>query len=264
MVQQGPLRRSTATRLPAVIGVPDLVLARHVAVVKAAKRAKRSGVAADFHRLRIRCKRLRYSLEFSAELYEGRTSRYVRQLTALQDQLGLMQDDEVAAARLASPWPPHGSRTARRHHLHHGRRGPTPSPRGGTPAQAPARRGGPGQGQGLAGVAGRHGAPPPRRRGGAAPHPPRPARRPAPASRCRPCHRRGRTVSGARGRRHRGPWRPVSPHLAWSFQASGKAAASPITRCGCSVSTKCSWPGSKKRSMSAQMSPKSGSAMWAR
>jgi triphosphatase len=101
MVQQGPLRRSSATRLPAVVAVPALVDDRHSAVKKAARRAKRSGVAGDFHRLRIRCKRLRYSLEFSAELYGGRTSRYTKQLTALQDQLGLMQDAEVAAARLA-------------------------------------------------------------------------------------------------------------------------------------------------------------------
>jgi CHAD domain-containing protein len=102
MVQQGPLRRSTATRQPAVIGVPELVAARHNSVAKAAKRARKSGVAADFHRLRIRCKRLRYSLEFSAELYEGRTTRYTRQLTGLQDKLGLLQDGEVAAARLAA------------------------------------------------------------------------------------------------------------------------------------------------------------------
>jgi CHAD domain-containing protein len=101
MVQQGTLRRSTATRLPAQISVPDLIGSRHGAVVKAARRAKRSGEAADFHRLRIRCKRLRYSLEFSAELYGGRTNRYTRQLTGLQDQLGLLQDAEVAVNRLA-------------------------------------------------------------------------------------------------------------------------------------------------------------------
>jgi CHAD domain-containing protein len=102
MVQQGPARRASATRLPAVIGVPELVVARHDAVMKAAKRAKKSGQAPDFHRLRIRCKRLRYSLEFSAELYGGKTSRYVRRLAALQDQLGLLQDNEVAAGRLAT------------------------------------------------------------------------------------------------------------------------------------------------------------------
>ena len=101
MVQQGPFRRSTATGLAALVAVPDLICSRHDAVVKAARRAKRSGEAADFHRLRIRCKRLRYSLEFGAELYDGRTSRYTRQLTKLQNQLGLMQDAEVAATRLA-------------------------------------------------------------------------------------------------------------------------------------------------------------------
>ncbi len=101
MVQQGPARRSAAARVPAVVGMPALVLERHAAVAKAAKRAKKSGVVSDFHRLRIRCKRLRYALEFSGDVYGGRTSRYVRQLTALQDELGLMQDAEVASIRLA-------------------------------------------------------------------------------------------------------------------------------------------------------------------
>jgi len=101
MVRQGPLRRATATRVAALVAVPDLVCSRHAAVVKAARRAKRSGEAADFHRLRIRCKRLRYSLEFGAELYDERTNRYTRQLAKLQNQLGLMQDAEVAATRLA-------------------------------------------------------------------------------------------------------------------------------------------------------------------
>jgi CHAD domain-containing protein len=101
MVRQGPLRRSTVGRLPATIAVPDLVNARHASVMKAARKAKRTGVAADFHRVRIRCKRLRYSLEFTAELYGGRTARYTRRLTGLQNKLGLMQDAEVAAARLA-------------------------------------------------------------------------------------------------------------------------------------------------------------------
>ena len=101
MVQQGPARRSLATRLPGVIGLPDLVVARHDKVAKAGKRAKKSGEVADFHRLRIACKRLRYALEFGAEVYSGRTTRFVRQLTTLQDELGLMQDAEVASIRLA-------------------------------------------------------------------------------------------------------------------------------------------------------------------
>jgi CHAD domain-containing protein len=101
MAQQGPARRSVATRTPAVLALPGLVVTRHDEVAKAARRAKRSGVVSDFHRLRIRCKRLRYSLEFASEVYEGRTARYVRRLTAVQDELGLMQDAEVASLRLA-------------------------------------------------------------------------------------------------------------------------------------------------------------------
>jgi triphosphatase len=101
MVQQGPLRRATVGHLPAVMVVPDLVEARHTAVEKAARKAKRTRLPADYHRLRIRCKRLRYSLEFTSDLYAGRTRRFTKQLAGLQDQLGLMQDAEVAAARLA-------------------------------------------------------------------------------------------------------------------------------------------------------------------
>ncbi len=48
MVQQGPHRRSTATRLPALAAVPDLIGTRHAAVVKAARRAKRSGRSGRF------------------------------------------------------------------------------------------------------------------------------------------------------------------------------------------------------------------------
>ena len=100
MARQGPARRSLANRVPAEIGLPELVLARHDKVVRAAKRAKRSGVVSDFHGLRIRCKRLRYALEFSADVYGDRTSRFVRELTVLQDELGEMQDAEVASLQL--------------------------------------------------------------------------------------------------------------------------------------------------------------------
>jgi len=100
MLLQGPSRRLAPARAPAVVVVPDLVRARHRAVTKAAKRARRSGAPDDFHRLRIRAKRLRYALEFVAELYPGQTKKYVRRLVRLQDSLGLMQDARVAAERL--------------------------------------------------------------------------------------------------------------------------------------------------------------------
>ena len=100
MVQPVPRRRTPAARQPATAVLPDLVTSRHRAVMKAARRARRSGQAPDFHRLRIRCKRLRYSLEFTAGVYGGRTERFTRKLAKLQDALGLMQDAEVATARL--------------------------------------------------------------------------------------------------------------------------------------------------------------------
>jgi triphosphatase len=101
MAQQGPARRSLATRVPAEIGLPELVFTRHHKVRKAATRARHTGVVTDFHALRIRCKRLRYALEFSSEVYGGKTSRFVRELTVLQDELGEMQDAEVASLQLA-------------------------------------------------------------------------------------------------------------------------------------------------------------------
>lgn len=106
---QGPSRRSAATGVPAVIAVPELVMHRHRSVMKAARRARRSGVAADFHRLRIRAKRLRYSLEFTADLYGRPTERFVRRMARLQDALGEMQDAEVAIAQLMATSVQHDS-----------------------------------------------------------------------------------------------------------------------------------------------------------
>lgn len=102
MLRQGPSRRSAAARAPAVVVAPDLIRMRHRAMTKAARRARKHGAPDDFHRLRIRGKRLRYALEFVADVYRGQTTKYVRDLVQLQDTLGLMQDARVAAERLHS------------------------------------------------------------------------------------------------------------------------------------------------------------------
>jgi triphosphatase len=109
LVIQGPARRSTVAGVPAAIAVTDLVAQRHRSVLKGAKRARKSGVAADYHRLRIRAKRLRYSLEFTSGLYDGSTDRFVRRMARLQDALGLMQDAEVATEQLLGITSEHGS-----------------------------------------------------------------------------------------------------------------------------------------------------------
>ena len=100
MLVQGPSVRSTAGHTPPWMTMPELIGDRHRAARKAARRAKRTGAATDYHRLRIRCKRLRYSLEFASGLYDGELKGFVHQMTRLQDTLGSMQDAEVASSRL--------------------------------------------------------------------------------------------------------------------------------------------------------------------
>lgn len=100
LARSGAPRRVPLSRTPAAVAMPELVDKRHRAACKAARRARRTGEAADYHRLRIRCKRLRYCLEFARDVMSGRTERYVRHLTKLQDTLGRLQDDETAVDRL--------------------------------------------------------------------------------------------------------------------------------------------------------------------
>lgn len=100
MARQGPSRLSPEAQAPAAVVLPELLHSRHHAVTKAARRARRTGRAQDFHRVRIRCKRLRYALEFASGVYEGRTRPVVKSVVRVQDLLGAMQDADVAARRL--------------------------------------------------------------------------------------------------------------------------------------------------------------------
>jgi triphosphatase len=102
LARQGPSRRVSGVRVPAALAVPPLLDQRHHAMRAAAKRARRSSSAHDFHRVRIRGKRLRYSLEFTSALYGQPALRFIKELTQLQDGLGRMQDAEVASSRLFS------------------------------------------------------------------------------------------------------------------------------------------------------------------
>ncbi|HET6776302.1 MAG TPA: CHAD domain-containing protein, partial [Actinomycetota bacterium] len=99
-VRRGPPRSSRGGRVPAVAAAPDLISTRYDRVVKARKRVKRDPSPERYHRLRIRCKRLRYALEFFADLYGPPARKPIRRLAALQDILGLMQDAAVAVDRL--------------------------------------------------------------------------------------------------------------------------------------------------------------------
>jgi CHAD domain-containing protein len=93
-------RRTGPAALPARAVAPDLIEQQFAAVRKAAKRISPGSEPADYHRLRIRCKRFRYAIEFLADLYPRETAPVVKRLVALQDILGLHQDADVAIARL--------------------------------------------------------------------------------------------------------------------------------------------------------------------
>ncbi|MGH9089359.1 MAG: CHAD domain-containing protein [Acidimicrobiales bacterium] len=100
LATHGPNRRVPAVRLPAAQVVGAMVADRHRKAVRALRRARRTRAGPDFHRLRIRCKRLRYSLELTAAVYGRPAQRFAEKLAALQDALGLVQDDEAAQSRL--------------------------------------------------------------------------------------------------------------------------------------------------------------------
>jgi CHAD domain-containing protein len=100
MLRHGPLRSSPASRAPVLGVAPGLITTRYRRVLAAARRAARTGTIEDHHRLRIRCKRLRYALEFFDDVYEHRGRTVTRRLAKLQDLLGGIQDAHVAVVRL--------------------------------------------------------------------------------------------------------------------------------------------------------------------
>jgi CHAD domain-containing protein len=67
---------------------------------KAGNRLNRDSPPAEFHALRKRAKRLRYTLEFVANQDSPAARRFLRSLVVLQDLLGEHQDAEVAVAHL--------------------------------------------------------------------------------------------------------------------------------------------------------------------
>ena len=95
-----PARSSVDPSSPARDIAPPLIEARFRAFGRAADRLGPNSKPGDYHRLRIRGKRLRYAVEFFAELYPGPTRAPSKRLTALQDILGLYQDADVAITRL--------------------------------------------------------------------------------------------------------------------------------------------------------------------
>jgi triphosphatase len=100
LLRRGPLRRSPASRTPALVAAPDILRRRRRKVRKQGDSLDPSSPPEDFHRLRIRTKRFRYAVEFLSPLAPKPSRRLVRRLVAVQDCLGEHQDAQVAMAHI--------------------------------------------------------------------------------------------------------------------------------------------------------------------
>jgi hypothetical protein len=82
------------------MAAPELFEDRHRKVRRARTRARKAPTGENLHRLRIRCKRLRYTLEFLTPLFGDVAQPPIRALVKVQDLLGEHQDSVVAVERL--------------------------------------------------------------------------------------------------------------------------------------------------------------------
>jgi triphosphatase len=100
MLRSGRTPRTGPPAEPARAAAPELIESRFRRFRKAARRIEPHSPSSDYHRVRIRAKRLRYALEFLADLYPANTRPMIKRLVAVQDLLGLHQDADVAIERL--------------------------------------------------------------------------------------------------------------------------------------------------------------------
>jgi triphosphatase len=97
LLSSGPARRFAPGRSPICLQAPELIRKRYGQVMTLARKIDARSTVTDFHRLRIRCKALRYALEFHSDLYGKSAQRMIRSLAVLQELLGEHQDVNVAA-----------------------------------------------------------------------------------------------------------------------------------------------------------------------
>jgi triphosphatase len=101
MLRRGSLRAQPPAWRPVTAEAPGLVRRRRRAVRKRLKRVgheARKGPA--LHAVRIRCKRLRYLLEFLGDVYPQEVPEVTAGLVKTQDLLGLYQDSIVGGGQL--------------------------------------------------------------------------------------------------------------------------------------------------------------------
>lgn len=100
MIEHGTMPRSPIARLPVVDAAPDIVARRYRKVRSLGDSLTAYAPVETLHALRIRCKRLRYVVEFFAPLYGKPARSLVKRIVRVQDLLGAHQDAIVSEAML--------------------------------------------------------------------------------------------------------------------------------------------------------------------
>src|SRR6185437_6559401 len=103
----GQLARTASPKSPApsrnptaLTAVPDLIRKRYKKLRKFARRLTPESSIAEFHKVRVRTKKLRYALEVVAPTYAKPAEEMLETLHKLQSKLGTQHDSDVAARYL--------------------------------------------------------------------------------------------------------------------------------------------------------------------
>ena len=84
----------------AILAAPKLLRRTHRQLRRSVRKLGEDASPEDYHRARIRSKRLRYATECVQELYGQPASRLIEALADVQDVLGRSQDAQITIARL--------------------------------------------------------------------------------------------------------------------------------------------------------------------
>lgn len=96
-----PSRRSvTARTAPALDVVPELIRGRYRKLRKCARRLSPDSSLGEYHKVRVRTKKLRYALEVVAPTYGKPADEMLSALHKLQSKLGIQHDSDVVAQYL--------------------------------------------------------------------------------------------------------------------------------------------------------------------
>lgn len=95
-----PVKSASSRNAAALAVVPDLIHKRYRKLRKCARRLTRESSMQEFHKVRVRAKKLRYALDVIAPTYAKPTDEMLAALHKLQNKLGTQHDADVVAKYL--------------------------------------------------------------------------------------------------------------------------------------------------------------------